>query len=64
MERTFETNKYSQVTVRNTMIEIEGDSTLIEGIEIKGDDIGLIEILKYIDIEDLSIDEVEDLIDM
>ena len=64
MERTFETNKYGQVTVRNSMIEIEGDSTLIEGIEIKGDDIGLIEILKYIDIEDLSIDDVEDLIDM
>ena len=43
------------------MFDIDG-TTLQEGVEVKGEDIGLIEVYGWRDIEDLTIQQVESLI--
>lgn len=63
MEKTFETNKYGSVTVRTAMLENNDKTTLSEGVEIKGDDIELIELYYNIDIEELTAEDVEKLIE-
>ena len=60
MRRTFETS-YGTVEVRPAMFDIDG-TTLQEGVEVKGEDIGLIEVYGWRDIEDLTIKQVESLI--
>lgn len=61
MEKTFDT-AYGEVTVRNAMLDPDG-TNLEEGIEIKGEEIGLIEIYGYRDIDEMSAEEVEEIID-
>lgn len=63
MEKTFETNKYGSVTVRTAMLENNDKTTLSEGVEIKGDDIELIELCYRFDIEELTAEDVEKLIE-
>ena len=62
-KKTFETKKFGEVIVRNAMLELDDNTTLVDGIEIKGDDIDLIEIYQYKDVEELSLKEVENLIE-
>lgn len=62
MENIFETPNFGTVTVRNAMFDIDG-TTLEEGIEIKGDDVELIEIYGYRDVEEMSVEDVETLIE-
>ena len=62
MNKTFETENFGTVTVRNAMID-DGGTYLIEGIEITGDDIELTEVPTFYDIDELTIDEVESLIE-
>lgn len=57
MEKVFDT-KYGEVTVRNAMFDTDG-TNLDEGIELKGDEIGLMEVYGYRDIEDMTEEEVE-----
>lgn len=57
----FNTPNYGKVTISNAMFD-EG-STLEEGIEIKGDEIGLIEVYGYYDVDELSIKRIESLIE-
>lgn len=54
-------SKYGEVEVRNAVFDVNG-TDLVEGIEIKGDDIGLIEIYGYYDVEDMDKKQVEKLI--
>jgi hypothetical protein len=61
MEKTFNTS-HGEVTVRNAMLDVDG-TTLEDGIEIKGDDIDLIEVYGYYDVEELTDDDVEKLIE-
>ena len=63
MEKTFETNKYGSVTVRTAILENNDKTTLSEGVEIKGDDIELIELCYRFDIEELTAEDVEKLIE-
>jgi len=53
---------YGLVTIRPAMFDID-DTNLESGIEIKGDDIGLLEFYGYYDIENLTIDEIEEMIE-
>jgi hypothetical protein len=62
MEKKFDTI-YGEVTVRNAMLECNDSTTLSDGIEIKGNEIGLIEIYRHYDLDELSIEEVESIID-
>ena len=62
MSKIIETKDYGEVEIRNTMFDIDG-TNLEEGVEIKGDDIGLIELYGWRDIEELSCDEVNELIE-
>lgn len=59
--RTFETKDYGKVEVRIAMFDIDG-TNLEEGVEIKGDDIGLIELHGWRDISELSSKNVNELI--
>jgi len=61
MNRFIETQDYGKVEVRNAMFDIDGN-TLEEGIEIKGEEFGLIELYGWIDIDELSSDKVNELI--
>ncbi len=61
MSKIIETKDYGKVEIRNAMFDIDG-TNLEEGIEIKGDDIGLIELYGWRDIEELSHDEINELI--
>ena len=61
MSRIIETKDYGIVEIRNAMFDIDG-TTLEEGIEIKGDKIGLIEIYGWMDIDELSSDKINKLI--
>jgi len=61
-DRIFSTDNYGEVSVRNVMFDIDG-TNLEEGIEIKGDDIELTEIMGYYDVDDLDIEEVEELLE-
>jgi hypothetical protein len=58
--KKFDTD-YGKVTVRNAMFDADG-TTLEEGIEIKGEDIGLIELYGWRDVEELTTEEVETII--
>ena len=61
MSKIIETKDYGKVEIRNAMFDIDG-TTLEEGVEIKGDEIGLIELYGWIDIDELSSDKVNELI--
>ena len=61
MIKIIETQDYGKVEIRNAMFDIDG-TTLEEGIEIKGEEIGLIELHGWRDIEDLSSGEINTLI--
>lgn len=61
MSRIIETKDYGKVEIRNAMFDIDG-TTLEEGIEIKGKEIGLIELYGWIDIDELSPNKVNELI--
>jgi hypothetical protein len=61
MMRTFETKDYGKVEVRIAMFDIDG-TNLEEGIEIKGDDIGLVELHGWRDISELSSKDVNKLL--
>lgn len=61
MIKIIETQDYGKVEIRNAMFDIDG-TTLEEGIEIKGEEIGLIELYGWRDIEELSSDEVNEII--
>jgi hypothetical protein len=61
MNKIIETKDYGIVEIRNAMFDIDG-TTLEEGIEIKGEEIGLIELYGWRDIEELSSDKVNELI--
>ena len=58
--RKIETKDYGIVEIRNAMFDI--GHYLEEGIEIKGEEIGLIELYGWRDIDELSSDEVNELI--
>ena len=58
--RTIETS-YGEVALRNVMIDNGFDLT--EGIEIEGDEIDTIEVYGYYDIDELSVEEIEELIE-
>ena len=62
MTKTFETNEYGDVTVRNAMLEEEDGTTLSDGIELRGDGIDL-DIFGWYSIEDMEPTDVEKLID-
>jgi len=64
MQKDFDTENYGTVTVKSVMVDVNSPNpdSLIDGIEIKGDDIELITIPIYYDIDDLATDEVDDLI--
>tara|TARA_Y100000389_G_C17425008_1_gene499045 strand:- start:1248 stop:1634 length:387 start_codon:yes stop_codon:yes gene_type:complete len=61
MNKTVETKDYGTVEVRTAVFDLDG-TTLQEGIEIKGDDIELTEIAGYYDVEDITSNEVNDLL--
>jgi len=61
MNKVVETKDYGTVEVRNAIFDLDGTS-LQEGIEIKGDDIELTEIVGYHHVDDLTSDEVNDLL--
>lgn len=61
MERIFDTI-HGEVTVRNAMLEMNDNTTLSDGIEIKGDGF-FIEIAEWFDLEELTVEEVEKLIE-
>lgn len=54
--------KHGEITVSNVMFDID-DTNLVEGIEIEGEDIGVIQIYEYYDVDELDIETVENLID-
>lgn len=59
--RTVETS-FGEVELRNVMIDTDG-TNLVEGIEIEGDEIDTIEVYGYYDIDELSVEEIEELIE-
>ncbi len=61
MIKIIETKYYGKVEIRNTMFDIDG-TNLEEGVEIKGDEIGIIQLYGWRDIEELSYDEINELI--
>jgi len=62
METRIVETSYSEVELRNVMIDIDG-TNLTEGIEIEGDEIGIIDVYGYYDIDELSVEEIEELIE-
>jgi hypothetical protein len=60
MSKIFDTS-YGTVEVRTAMFDIDG-TTLQEGVEVKGEEIGLIEVYGWRDIDDLTTQQVESLI--
>ena len=61
MEKTFDT-KYGTATIRSCMLELDDETTLVDGIEIRGEGIEL-DICGYRDVEELTIADVEKLIE-
>ena len=61
MSKKVETKDYGTVEIRTAVFDLDG-TTLQEGIEIKGDDIELTEIVGYYDIEVITPNEVNDLL--
>lgn len=62
METRIVETSYGEVELRNVMIDIDG-TNLTEGIEIEGDEIGIIDVYGYYDIDELSVEEIEELIE-
>ena len=64
MEKAFNTKKYGEVTVRNAMLDTDG-TNLKDGIEITQfqRDFDLIEICEHFDVEEMTDEQVEKLID-
>lgn len=62
METRIVETSYGEVELRNVMIDSNGFD-LTEGIEIEGDEIDVIEIYGYYDIDSLSVEEIEELIE-
>jgi hypothetical protein len=58
-----ETENYGEVEVRNAMLEDDNGTNLHDGIEIKVDGEDLIEIYGYYDVEELTKEELEELIE-
>lgn len=63
MEKVFKTNNYGKVVVRSCMLELSDNTTMVDGIEVKGKKIGLLEVYEDIDIDELSLEDVENLIE-
>ncbi len=61
MSRSIETKDYGEVEVSVVMFDIDG-TNLEEGIEIKGGEIGLIEVCGWRDLDDLSSNDINSLI--
>ncbi len=61
MSRFIETKDYGEVEVSVVMFDIDG-TNLEEGIEIKSDEIGLIEVCGWSDLDDLSSNDINSLI--
>lgn len=59
MEKIFET-KFGEITLRTAMLDING-TDLVSGIEIKLDGKLIGEIFGFLDVEELTIEEVEEL---
>lgn len=59
--KVLDTDSYGKITISNATLSLN-DFDLVEGIEIKGDDIEFTEIQGYYDLDDLTKGEVEDLI--
>jgi len=59
-----QTENYGEVEVRNAMLEDDNGTDLYEGIEIKVEHEELIEVLGYHDVEDLTTETVETLIEI
>ena len=57
MTKTFNCT-YGEVTVRTAMFDTDG-TNLEEGIEVKGDEIGLIEVYGYYDVNEMTNEDVE-----
>ena len=61
MEKSFET-KYGKVSLRTAVLDFSG--TLVDGIEVSIDDELVGEIVdSFIDIDELSVEEVEELVE-
>ncbi len=58
-EKTFETQHFGTIIVRNAMFESENGTDLFEGIELKDEMGNLVEVEGYRDIDEMSTDEVE-----
>ncbi len=62
MTRNFDTEEYGNVSVSNAMIDTDG-TNLVEGIEIQIGFVGeTIEIPGYVDLEEVTSEEIEQLI--
>jgi len=57
--KTFETEYFGTIIVRNAMFESENGTDLFEGIELKDESGNLVEVEGYRDIDEMSTDEVE-----
>ena len=62
METRIVETSFGEVELRNVMIDTDG-TNLVEGIEIEGDEIDTIEVYGYYDIDELSVEEIEELIE-
>ena len=54
---------YGDIEVRNAMFEDDNGTDLYEGIELKDEDGNLIEVAGYVDVEEMTVDEVEQIIE-
>jgi len=55
---------YGTITVRNAMFEEDNGTDLFEGIELKDENGDIIEIAGYQDVDELSVDYIEKLIEI
>lgn len=63
MTRTIKNTSFGDVEVRNVMIDLDG-TNLEEGIEITVENVEKpIEVYGYYDVEEMTINEVEDLLE-
>lgn len=64
MEKTWDTDEFGEVTLRGAMLDTNG-TDLVDGIEIliDGELRGEIQEMSFSRVEDLTVDEVEELIE-
>lgn len=62
MKKTFITD-YGTITVSSAMFESENGTDLYEGIELKDENGNIIEVVGYRDIDDMSVDDIETIIE-